>query len=699
MIPSVIATPAAMGTTLTVIEDDGSTSPLRERTIAERVRAALNASGVDDEAMAEGLAAAVWSFAERTFGGADAKPPAGAEIEALVVRALEDAGHEAAARAYAGESRRRARLKAELLIVFDGEGAETAAARGDGDPSAGRAEPWDAEAWSRLVAKETELPASLADEVTAVVERRLAALGQRSAAERLVRELFQAELGERGIAGDMVDRGFTVARRDVSRAHSAYDAPPEAAVAGALFGRAALEELPKAVSGAHRAGRLHLFRLDRPTALERLAVSSRLLAGPPAAGGVVPARFLLRIRAALERLRPHVAGTIELPDVVGAAAAAVAPGEDPALVAADLETALVFENAFGAPVGAVIEAVVPLDGFSAGAAGVRERAVVAAFLGRMSTVPHLHTGLRIVFSTDGSIAADPAAASIWPAAATLLRARPDAALLARRAGADDPFCRDGDAIAARRLRLSPLRAAINLPLALLSAKGETLAAVLEQLATTGRLAVEAFHDALWRQRRGDPYGIHGVVVMFGGPASVVVEADQQEADLEVWGLPLALEMLIRRDVVGKAKASDAAARLLGFLDFLLSEDRNGLSLKVRLGGVRDREVRLRFHQAFERAAGEVGDQAAIAAIKRSRGGEGVLPIVPPLFNERNAALLNVPCAERFGPGLAVSETALPEGVRPELCAALIGRSRLGRLAIAPPGSGDALFEVQEELFR
>lgn len=688
-----------MGTTLTVREDDGSTSPLRERTIAERVRAALKASGADDEALAEGLAAAVWSFAERTFGGPAAAPPALAEVESLVLRALEDAGHEAAARAYAEESRRRLRLKTELVVVFDGEPTDARAEPVDGDPAEGRAEPWDAAAWSRLVAKETELPAALADEVTAVVERRLAALGQRSAAERLVRELFQAELGERGIAGDMVDRGFMVARKDVARALAGEGAPPEDAVAGALFGRAALDELPKAVARAHRSGLLHLFRLDRPAALERLAVSSRLLAGPTSAGGVVPARFLLRVRAALERLRPHVAGTIELPDVVGVAAAAVALGEDPALAAADLETALVFENAFGAPVGAVIEAVVPLDGFAPGAAGVNERAVVAAFLGRMAAAPHLHTGLRLVFSTDGSVADDPASSAFWPAAATLLRARPDAALLARRTGSDDPFCRDAESTAARRLRLSPLRAAINLPLALLSARGENLAAVMEMLAVPGRLAVEAFHDALWRQRRGDPYGIHGVVVMFGGPASVVVEADQQEADLEVWGLPLALEMLIRRDVVGRAQASDAAARLLGFLDFLLGEDRNGLSLKVRLGGVRDREVRLRFHQAFERAAMDAGDHAAITAIKRSRGGEGVLPVAPPLFAERNAALLAVPCAERLGPGLAVSETALPGGLTPALCADLILRSRLGRLAVAPPGSGDALFEVQEELFR
>jgi hypothetical protein len=690
-----------MGTILTVRDAEGGAEPLRERTLAARVTEALAAAGGEDPALAEELAAAVWSFVERAYGKPGAAPAAAADVDRLVENALRDAGREDAARAYAEDRKRRERLRRELIVVLEAERADAPELEIlGGEAAPGRHAPWRADYWSRLVAKESELPAALADEITALVERRLAALGQRTATERLVRELLQAELAERGLAGDLVGGGFSISRREVARALTVEAEPPEHVVAGALFAAAAREELPAATLRAERSGLLHLFRSGRPAALERLAASTFLLAGE-SARGMPPARLLLRVRAALERLRPHAAGTIELPDVVGVAAAAAADSgvEDPAAVAADLETALVFENAFGAAVGATIEVAAPLDGFRPGEVGRRERAVVAAFLTRLAATPHLRTGLRVLFSTDGGFAHDPDRDALFAPVATLLRARADAALLPRRAGAVDPFGRDPADPNRRRLRLSPLRVALNLPMALLGARGASLAAVLEEAKAAVRPATDAFHDALWRQRRGEPYGVHGVVVMFGGPAAVSVEADGQEADLEIWGLPLALELLVRRDVVARSRIAEAAARLLGFLDYEAGEDRNGLSLRVRLGGLRDRDVRVRFHRAFEHAATAAADAAALAALKRSRGGEGVLPVAPPLLDPRNAPLWSAPAAERFGPGLGIAESAAPGGLNPAFCAAVVAGTRLGRFALAPADAGDGLFEVQEELFR
>jgi hypothetical protein len=683
-----------MAPTLTVLDDAGAPVVLRERALAAQVRAALAAAGVTDDALGDELAAAVWTHLARA-AERGATPPALRAVEEMAARALSDAGYEEAAEAFARERRRRSRLRDELLVV-----PESAASSAEpAEPGSERAAPWDPAAWARVVADETDLPAALADELAASVEGRLAALGFDRVAERLVRELLQAELGARGLTGDLVRRGYALDAREAARASESETAPPEEIVGTELLARAALDFLPPAVAAAHRGGLLHAFGLGRPAALERLALSAALLLGEGTAQRMSAARTLLRARAALDRLRPHAAGVVELPDLVGYVASRATDGDDPREIADDLFSALIVENAFGAPVGPIMEVVVPLDGFAPGRDGVRERAVVRAFAERAGATPHLRPGLRVVFSTDGGAADDADVAAWWPVVAATLRARPDAALAARREGDLDPFLRDPAAPAARRLRLSPVRTGLNLPLALAAVRGGGLRDALAALAPAARLVHELFHDALWRQRRGAPYGVHGVVVMCGGPAAVAVEADGQEADLEIWGLPLALELLVRRGVFSRAHAAEAAARILGALDYAAGEERNGIGLRVRLGGVRERDVRVRFHAAYERHARERGDRDALEALKRTRGGEGVLPVVPPLFDARNAPLFDVPCASRLGPGLAVGEAALPEGLVPGLCRDLVRSSRLNRLAIAPPGAGDGLFEVQEELFR
>jgi hypothetical protein len=684
-----------MAPNLTARDADGTAVPLRERTVADRLRAALREAGVDDAALADELAAAVVRFVGREHGAA-AEPPTLDDVDDLIERVLGDAGHESAARAFARERRLRARLRHELLVTPTDDAPPEAT-----DLDLGRArrvEPWSAADWARRLAKECELPAAPAEEVVSAVERRLGALGLKSVSERLVRELLQSELVERGLAASVADDGLMVARRDVERAIESSDATPEHAIAGPLFVRAALASLAPPAARAHREGALHLFGLDRPAALERLAVSTALLAGDEGMGRAA-SRLLLRVRSRLERLRPHVAGTLELPDLVGAVAARATSDDDPVALAEDLLATLVAEDAFDAPVGPLIEATVPIDGFEVGAHGEREAAVVKALLARFAAEPERRLGVRLGLSTDGSLASTSHAAGLWPLVASLLAGRSETALVIRRDAADDPFLRDARSSASRKLRLSPARVGLNLPLAFLAVRGGSLKDALSVLDVPGRLALDAFHERLWRQRRGAAFGVHGVVVLFGGPGAVAVEADGQEADLEAWGLPLALELLMRRHVVGRSQISEAAARILGYLDFLAGEERDGLRLRVRLGGVREVDVRRRFHAALERRAPFVGADDVLAALKTSRGGEGVLPVVAPLFDPRNAPLLAVPCAERLGPGFALSTSCLAKGLEPGVVSDLASRTRFTRVAFAPVGAGDGLFEVQEELFR
>jgi hypothetical protein len=221
---------------------------------------------------------------------------------------------------------------------------------------------------------------------------------------------------------------------------------------------------------------------------------------------------------------------------------------------------------------------------------------------------------------------------------------------------------------------------------------------LERLRAPLSLLTDAFHEALWRQRRGAPFGVHGAVVLFGGPAEVLVDADGQEVDLELWGLPLALDLLARRGVAARSKLAETAARILNFAEFLGGEERSGLALRPRLCGVLDRETGLRFHAAVDAAARAARDDQASAALKRPRGGEGVLPVVAPFFDDANRPLLSGLCSPRLGPGLSISESALPEGLSPSTFAALVEKTRLRRVSFAPPGASEGLFEVQEELF-
>jgi hypothetical protein len=177
-----------------------------------------------------------------------------------------------------------------------------------------------------------------------------------------------------------------------------------------------------------------------------------------------------------------------------------------------------------------------------------------------------------------------------------------------------------------------------------------------------------------------------------------VSAQDQEVDLEIWGLTHGLEMLVRRGVIPASGQVDAAASILGYLDYLVGEEQNGVRFRVRLGATRDRVVRRRLLGALEEAGDRYGIPEVQALIKDDKLNErSTLPVVVPLFSPRNDALLKASFADRAGPGLLLPLTAF-EGKPATVLRRLAKETRLGLLSLAPRRPGEDLFEVQEELF-
>jgi hypothetical protein len=186
------------------------------------------------------------------------------------------------------------------------------------------------------------------------------------------------------------------------------------------------------------------------------------------------------------------------------------------------------------------------------------------------------------------------------------------------------------------------------------------------------------------------------VQLFGGPSRVQVTADGQEADIDLWGLPTALGLLVARGLIPEAGRAEAAAKILSIVAFLTGEERDHLRLRPVIGGVRDRAVRRRLLDATTAAASRWG----VDDLRKLLAGEvlpdGTLPVAAPLFADRNRPLLSGAAAERLGPRLALPAASMGGPLDAALVADLYAKTRL-RLAVFSADT-DPAFEIQEELF-
>ena len=271
------------------------------------------------------------------------------------------------------------------------------------------------------------------------------------------------------------------------------------------------------------------------------------------------------------------------------------------------------------------------------------------------------------------------AKDVLDAAFELLRATPFAAL-----DLPSPAPEDG---APPGLRLALARVTLNLPLLLLSASGEGLKEGLARLERGARLALRAFQERVWAHRKGPPFGIQAIVAALGGPGKVVVPASGQEADVEVWGLAHAVEILAGRGLVSRSAGPEAAARILGRVLYDLGEEHEGMRFLPRIGGCTARAVRGRMLAACEENARRFGAADVLAELSNERAREGLLPVAIPLSDRRNRPLLTSGILERVGFGLGLSEACFPDGLSAATLAGLRAQARLRTVVLAPPGAG------------
>jgi hypothetical protein len=375
-----------------------------------------------------------------------------------------------------------------------------------------------------------------------------------------------------------------------------------------------------------------------------------------------------------------VTGVITIADAVPQA---LALGLEPADAIDDLVDALLPIDASRRGAGPAIELGVPLGSDPAGSCP--RDALAAGVLRLLQRAEGAGDALRLRFVHDDSL--QPFAAGLLESAFAHVRGHRSASIELRRK--EPASTRDGKPA----LDLALARVTLNLPLLLMGCGGGGLKEALSGIGRGAGLALTAFQERVWLQRRGSAASMPAIYDLLGHGRAPAVP----EADVEVWGLAHALGLLVRRGLVARPAVPEAAARLLGHLHYHLGEERDGVQFRVRIGGSTSRTVRKRMLDACEANARHFGFGDLAEELRNERAGEGVLPLAHPASDRRNRPLLSSRVVERLGPGLAVPEACLPGGLSWSALSQLRDASRLGTLWLAPAGSV-GLFEVQEELF-
>jgi transcriptional regulator NrdR family protein len=654
--------------------DDGEVVPFRERRLSDSLHAALRTAGTDDRALADELTSVVVLFLDKYH---EAEVPHARDIEEMVIRVLRETGHTPAALAYEAQEKRRRRLESELVVRSD-EG-ETEATE----------EPFDRQLLAARIAKSREVPESLADEIVTAVEARIVRLELRSVGVRLLEALVDEEMVERGLlAGKRAERRFSIDAHAVAAAlRGEGEGRLERRLAAEILRGFALSEIHGAdVAQAHRAARIHVFGLDSPLELERLVLTTPLLG----LGGtkLSLAAKLLRLRPLVEVVRQEVRAELLFPDLLSWLSAEPEARPDPAAAIELLISALEMRDAYGQPTGPRHLLWLPLSEASAqdpvlGAAADR----LLSGHGKLSSVEAV-----LALEPGQPLRPDPLLEA-WIDRAS---ERPHSRIVVRRPG-DAPLV-PVPAEAPHPLRTSLGGVALNLPLLASDPRVIDIATLTERLEGTLRLAGRAWAERFWLQRSGPKQGIHAVSVALGGPGHVQIHAEGQEVDIELWGLPLALDLIEARGGLRPFERLAAVLRLLSYIDYVAMDDHGGVRFRVRLGSLQDRGVRRRFLDATAEAAAREGDRVLQTLLRRDEEPKTMIPISVPLLSKRNQALLEAPFVERLAEGLALPLSALGEGDRAHLLARLAKETRVSQISLLPHAPEDALFEVQEEMF-
>ncbi|MAB89844.1 MAG: hypothetical protein CMJ90_10330 [Planctomycetes bacterium] len=671
-----------MGRIRQVRKEDGTLEPFREGKVVEAILRALVATGTSDRGLAEELAGVVVLFLDKYHGDT---VPSLTDVEEMLCRVLRETGYGQAAERFTKFSQDRRRLEEEV-VVRSLPGKEAGAIPG---APAEQVSPWSRDRLVQSLVRAGELPASFAEEVAAAVETRILQAGLLSVTPVLIREFVRCELMDRGLEAPSDDVVVGVTREEMAAlVGGAVSEAPDRYIAGrALSGYALTGIHGEEVARAHLAGRIHVYGLSDPLKVERLVLPAGVLL-PEDADERPVGDVLLAVRTQLDQVRSHVRASVVLPDLVGGLSRHRDAHADPERVVSLLLGALDFRDCYGMAGSPTPHLTVPLTG----AAGASSR-FLEVLLRRLSEHPEQGEWLPVSLALGAGPVPD---GETLERTLNMASAREKTVLHILREEDCAPYPEERESPVPLTISLG--RLAINLPLALLDAAGVGLQEALPELDAVAQIVRDAFHERFWYQRGGARWGLHGVVVGLGGGDKVQVNAQGQEVDLEIWGLAHALELLVRRGVVHPSRRPEAAARVLGYLDYLLGEEVAGVRFRVRLGGARDRGVRRLMLESLEGAASRYGIMDAQEMLRDESLDRSTLPVAVPLTSDRNRLLLEAPFAERTGPGLALPLAAFGAGDPGELLQRLRDETRLGLLTLSSRHAADDLFEVQEDLF-
>jgi hypothetical protein len=375
----------------TVRKRDGREVAFDQGKIVDAIWRAAHSVGGNDRLLAEELGAVVAIFVSREFA---TRIPTIEEISDLIEKVLVETGHARTAKAFILERQRRSRIR-EALRVRDDEGqARQALATLDGavasDSRSGVAVDGRGRAvvseWSKAriveaLITEAELPATVAAEVAAEVERKVFASGATRISTTLVRALVDNELFERGQTR-WIQRNAVLGmpRYDVDhQARSGGNAAAlDAGVAAAVWRQHAFLEIHDSpVAEAHAAGVIDVGALAAPTRFQELDVEIGALAGVPP---LRDERALLELRVAVDSIADIAAERVVLRGVLDALPLRDSDSRrDEAQLAASLLLAL--SRPAGAPRQPQIALELPLEDSrgSAAAASRYARFLLSAF--------------------------------------------------------------------------------------------------------------------------------------------------------------------------------------------------------------------------------------------------------------------------------------------------------------------------------
>ena len=278
---------------------DGSVVDYDEQRLAEAIYRAACAAGKDNRYLADDLAGVVSMYLDRYYGG---DLPESAEIRRMVEKILSETGHADIAGAFSSHVASPAdavkpspmtegELFPENRLLVEGSTRDEVST-------------WGRERITQALVREAGLETADAEEVAAVVERRIFMMGKPKVSSQEIRDLVNHELMLRGY-GAQVPRQFVVGLPKYDLARLLEPGPPDADDLVRTIGRTTLKQyalqeiFSREVSDAHLEGRIHIHNLEQPLKAAWCGVDPDELPALPGLPGREPRTWTARIASGM----------------------------------------------------------------------------------------------------------------------------------------------------------------------------------------------------------------------------------------------------------------------------------------------------------------------------------------------------------------------------------------------------------------